>query len=213
MHLEPDQASTLLSDLLPPELWEISIWCLTHPVWGNLIQQPKQTKPGGLQEEPRSRVSNKYSEDVDHGDPRPHAEQQGHKTYKKLAIIGEGNGTPLQYLENPLDGGAWWAAVHGVARSRTRLSGFPFTFHFHALEKEMATNSSVFAWRIPGTAEPGGLPSMRSHRVGHDWSDLASKQAIAIIPPTIFSFLLCTGYSSRCFIDVKLINAHKNPTR
>ena len=77
---------------------------------------------------------------------------------------------PLQYscLENPTDGGAWWAAVHGVAKSRTRLSDFPFTFHFHALEKEMATHSSVLAWRIPGMEEPGGLPSMGSHRVGHN---------------------------------------------
>ena len=84
--------------------------------------------------------------------------------------LGEGNGTPLQYscLENPMDGGAWQAAVHGVAESRTRLSNFTFTFHFHALEKEMATHSSVLAWRIPGTGEPGGLPSMGSHRVGHD---------------------------------------------
>ena len=71
----------------------------------------------------------------------------------------EGNGTPLQYscLENPMDGGAWWAAVHGVARRRTRLSNLSFTFHFHALEKEMATHSSVLAWRIPGTGEPGAL--------------------------------------------------------
>ena len=84
--------------------------------------------------------------------------------------IGEGNGTPLQYscLENPMDGGAWWATVHGVAKSRTQLSDFPFTFHFHALEKEMETHSSVLALRIPGTGEPGGLPSMGSHRVGHD---------------------------------------------
>ena len=67
-----------------------------------------------------------------------------------------------------MDGGAWWAAVHGVAKSRTRLSNFTFTFHFHALEKEMATHSSVLAWRIPGTGERGGLPSMGSHRVGHD---------------------------------------------
>ena len=83
---------------------------------------------------------------------------------------GEGDGTPLQYscLENPMDGGAWWAAVHGVARSRTRLSNFPFISHFHALEEEMATHSSVLAWRIPGTEEPGGLPSMGSHRVKHD---------------------------------------------
>ena len=86
------------------------------------------------------------------------------------------NGTPLQYscLENPMDGGAWWAAVRGVAKSRTQLSNFTFTFHFHALEKEMATHSSVLAWRIPGTGEPGGLLSMGSHRVGHDWSDLAA---------------------------------------
>ena len=73
-----------------------------------------------------------------------------------------------------MDGGAWWAAVCGVARSRTRLSDFTFTFHFHALEKEMATHSSVLAWRIPGTGEPGGLPCMGSHRVGHDWSNLAA---------------------------------------
>ena len=81
-----------------------------------------------------------------------------------------GNGTPLQYscLESPMDGGAWWAAVHGVAEGQTQLSDFPFTFHFHALEKEMATHSSVLAWRIPGTGEPGGLPSMGSYRVGHD---------------------------------------------
>ena len=71
-------------------------------------------------------------------------------------------------LENPMDGGAWWAAVHEVARSRTALSDFTFTFHVHALEKEMATPSSVLAWRIPGTGEPGRSPSMGSHRVGHD---------------------------------------------
>ena len=84
--------------------------------------------------------------------------------------------SPLQYscLEYPMDGGAWWAAVHGVAKSLTWLRDFPFTFHFHALEKEMATHSSVLAWRIPGTEEPGGLPSMGSHRVGHDWSGLAA---------------------------------------
>ena len=83
---------------------------------------------------------------------------------------GEGNGTPLQYscLENPMDGGAWWAAVHGVAQSQIRLSGFTFTFHFHALEKEMATHSSVLSWRVPGTGEPGRLQSMESHKAGHD---------------------------------------------
>ena len=91
-------------------------------------------------------------------------------------MVGEGNGNPLQYscLENPMDREAWWAAVHGVARSRTRLSDFTLFFHFHALEKEMATHSSVLAWRIPGTGKPGGLPSMGLHRVGHDWSDLAA---------------------------------------
>ena len=76
--------------------------------------------------------------------------------------------TPVLLPQNTMDGGAWKAAVHGVAKSRTRLSDFTFTFHFHALEKEMAPHSSVLAWRIPGTAEPGGLLSMRSHRVRHD---------------------------------------------
>ena len=87
-----------------------------------------------------------------------------------VGIIRGGNGTPLQYscLENPMGRGAWKAAVHGVAESRTQLSDFSFTFHFHALEKEMAIHSSVLAWRIPGIGEPGVLPSMGSHRVGHD---------------------------------------------
>ena len=87
-----------------------------------------------------------------------------------LVYTSQGNGTPLQYscLENPMDGGAWKAAVHGVTKSQTRLSNFTFTFHFYALEKEMATHSSELAWRIPGTGELGGLPSMGSHRVGHD---------------------------------------------
>ena len=97
--------------------------------------------------------------------------------------IGEGTGDPLQYsfLENPMDGGAWWAAVHGVAKSWTRLCDFTFTFHFHALEKEMATHSSVLAWRIPGTGEPGGLPSMGLHRVGHDWFDLTAAADFTIL--------------------------------
>ena len=92
-----------------------------------------------------------------------------------LTVTPETNIFPLQFLptqysclENPMDGGAWWAAVHGVTKSLTRLSDFTLTFHFHALEKEMATHSSVLAWRIPGTAKPGGLPSMGSQRVGHD---------------------------------------------
>ena len=80
------------------------------------------------------------------------------------------DGTPLQYscLENPMDGGTWKAVVYGVAEGQTQLSDFTFTFHFHALEKEMATHSSALAWRIPGMGELGGLPSMGLHRVGHD---------------------------------------------
>ena len=81
----------------------------------------------------------------------------------------EGNGNPFQYsyLGNPMDGGAWWATVHGVLKSQIQLSDFTFTFHLHALEKEMATHSSVLAWRIPGMGEPGGLLSLGSHRVRH----------------------------------------------
>ena len=92
---------------------------------------------------------------------------------------GEGNGTPLQYscLENPIDGIAWWAAVHGIAKGQTQLSDFTFCFHFHPLEKEMATHSSILAWRIPGMGEPGGLLSMGLQRVGHDWSNLAAAAA------------------------------------
>ena len=81
--------------------------------------------------------------------------------------------------------GAWKAAVHGVAKSQIRLSDFTFTFHFHVLEKEMATHSSVLAWRIPGKGEPGGLPSMGSHRVGRDWSDLAA--AAELIEPSVYT--------------------------
>ena len=104
---------------------------------------------------------------------------EGFKLYSKVKE-GEGNGNPIQCscLENPMDGGAWWAAVHGVTKSRTRLSDFTFTFHFHALEKEMATHCSVLAWRIPGMGEPGGLPSVGSHRVRHNWSDLAAAAAV-----------------------------------
>ena len=114
-------------------------------------------------------------------------------------MVGKGNGNPLQYscLENPMDGGAWRAVACGVAKSRTRPSDFTFTFHFEALEKEMATHSSVLAWRIPGMGEPGGLLSMGSHGVGHDWSNLAAAAAAAaaahgclemglIIPDTVW---------------------------
>ena len=111
----------------------------------------------------------------------------GHGNYNNWAHVphyyGEGNGTPLQYscLENPMDGAVWWAAVHKVAKSRTRLSNFPFNFHFHALEMEMATHSSVLAWRILGTGEPGGPPSMGSCRFAHDWSDLAAAAAATLL--------------------------------
>ena len=127
---------------------------------------------------------------------------------KLLSLIrshfGEGNGTPLQYscLENPMDGGAWWAAVHGVAKSQTQLSNITFTFHFHALKKEMATYSSVLAWRIPATGEPGGLLSMGSHRVRHDWSDLAAAAAAAAVEPlgfSIYKLLLSTNSVSFTF--------------
>ena len=110
------------------------------------------------------------------------------------------NGTPLQHscLENPMDGGAWWAAVHGVAKSRIQLSDFTFTLHFPVLEKEMATHSGVLAWRIPGMGEPGGLLSMGSHRIGHNWSDLAAAAA------DIFKFyevqLINVFFYEQCFL-------------
>jgi len=115
---------------------------------------------------------------------------------------GEGNGTPLQYscLENPMDGGAWWAAVHGVAEGRTRLTDFTFTFHFHALEKEMATHSSVLVWRIPGTGEPGGLLSMGSQsqtRLKRLSSNSSSSVYISI---PIFQFILPLSSSNHKFI-------------
>ena len=118
-----------------------------------------------------------------------------------VASFREGNGTPLQYscLENPVDGGAWWAAVHGVAKSRTRLSDFTFTFHFHALEKEMATHSSILAWRIPGMGEPGGLPSMGLHRVRHDWSDLTAAAVASLFTDMAVS---AAFLRSMCFPEV-----------
>ena len=114
------------------------------------------------------------------------------ETVFERTCMGEGNGTPLQYscLDNPMGGGAWWAAVHGVAKSRTWLSDFTFTLHFPALEKEMATHSSVLAWRIPGKGEPGGLLSMGSHRVGDDWSDLAAAAAATPLLKVLFSIVL-----------------------
>ena len=131
---------------------------------------------------------------------------------------------PLQYscLENPMDGAAWKAAVHGVAKSRTRLNNFTFTFHFHALEKEMATHSSVLAWRIPGTGKPGGRPSMGSHRVGHDWSNLAAatkleSKARPLVSHTRWPWILSTQslltyqfsfYYSFCFLPLKTLLSH-----
>ena len=106
--------------------------------------------------------------------PQFHAVSCGSCITGRFCITGPSgggdNGTPLQYscLENPMDGGAWKAAVHWVTEGQTRLSDLTFTFHFPALEKEMATHSSVLTWRIPGTGEPGGLPSLGSHRVGHN---------------------------------------------
>ena len=134
---------------------------------------PWTEKPGGLQSMESRRVRNNLSTNP----PPPNQLYQHILCRFEIMMImilqqvtRDDNGTPLQYscLENPMDRGAWWAAVHRVAKSRTRLSDFTFTFHFHALEKEMATHSGVLAWRIPGMVEPGGLPSMGSHRVGHD---------------------------------------------
>ena len=96
-----------------------------------------------------------------------------------------------------MDGGAWWAAVYGVAKSQTRLNDFTFTFHFHALEKEMTTHFSVLAWRIPGTGEPGGLPSMGSHRVRHNWSDLAAAAERILI---LLVIVASGGYAWHCWL-------------
>ena len=131
-----------------------------------------------------------------------------------MRVVGEGNGTPLQYscLENPMDRGAWWAAVHGVPKSQTRLSDFTFTSHFHALEKEMATHSSVLAWRIPGTGEPGGLPSMGSHRVRHDWSDLAAAAAAMRVVKTDSSLYKSKKYQEeKNEVALNTFYSHKFP--
>ena len=103
-----------------------------------------------------------------------------------------------------MDGGAWWAAVHGVAKCPTRLSDFTLTFHCHALEKEMATHSSVLAWRIPGTGEPGGLPFMGLYRVGHDWSDLAVAAATASICIYIYPYIFLRG-ANKYFFDITMV--------
>ena len=113
----------------------------------------------------------------------------------------EGNGTPLQYscLENPMDGGEPGRLRSMWSLSRTWLSGFTFTFHFQVLEKEMATHSSVLAWRMPGRGEPGGLPSMGSHRVGHDWSDLAVAACIKQITNENLLHSTCWSWNSQFF--------------
>ena len=118
-----------------------------NPLQCSCLENPKDGKPSGLPSLGSHRVRHDWSDLA--------AAAAAHSN-------GEGNGNPLQYscLENPMDRGAWWAAVHGVTKSWTWLSDFTFTFHLHALEQEMATHSSVLAWRIPGTEEPGGLPSM-----------------------------------------------------
>ena len=99
-------------------------------------------------------------------------------TFSSAELSSAGDRLQCSCLENPTDGGAWWAAVHGVAESQTRLSGFTLTFHFPALEKELATHSSVLAWRIPGTAEPGGLPSVGSQKSRTRLTRLSSSRSV-----------------------------------
>ena len=115
----------------------------------------------------------------------------------------------------PMDGGAWWAAVHGVAKNRTRLRDFTFAFHFHALEKAMATPSRVLAWRIPGTGKPGGLPSGGSHRVGHNWSDLAAAAAASSLctcGPVVSSLCLSSyGPFSLDLGSTRIMSSSQNP--
>ena len=124
--------------------------------------------------------------------------------------MGVSNGNPLQCscLENPMGGGAWWAAVQGVTKSQRRLSDFTFTFHFHALESEMATHSSVLAWRIPGTGEPSGLLSLGSYRVGHDWIDLAAAEW-DLTPNEWWKVFVCSNKSAEtqvCPLQICLSN-------
>ena len=175
-------------------LWKIiCLWNSLTCIWG-LFSPPTPIIT--------SRVAGDFGESVPHVPPWPLPALSSYQGTKAPFVVnyrgepenqrqeetqkGKGNIWYLlvrrqwHRLENPMDWGAWKAAVHGVSKSRTRLSDFTFTFHFHALEKEMATHSSVLAWRIPGTGEPGRLPSMGSHRVGHDWSDLAAAAAAVV---------------------------------
>ena len=127
-----------------------------------------------------------------------------------VKFIEEGKDNPLQYsgLGNPMDRGAWWVTVHGVARSRTWLSNFTFTFHFHVLEKEMAAHSSVLAWRIPGTGEPGGLQSMGSHRARHErlkWlSRNSSSSRHLFIPSVIQRWFSSMLFSHHNFVFLRV---------
>ena len=157
-------------------------FCLAEPpARGILVPRPgiERAPPAvemqSLNRSPRQAVFTGCHPSCWHGDQpifggSPTLETHSQKSHAALILPTGDHGSPLQYScpENPMNGGAWWAVVHGVAKSRTQLSDFIFTFHFPALEKEMATHSSVLAWRIPGTGEPGGLPSMGSHRVGRD---------------------------------------------
>ena len=112
-----------------------------------------------------------------------------------------------------MDKGAWKAAVHGVTKSQTRLSNITFTFHLHALEKEMATHSSVLAWRIPGIGEPDGLPSMRSHRVGHDWSDLAAADLVMRHKITVdMARVVGLAYPGCVLVPFQTVMTLSNPT-
>ena len=126
-------------------------------------------------------------------------------TWKPLLTLAMATNSSTLAWKISWDRGAWWAAVHGVAKSGTRLNDFTFTFHFHALEKEMAAHSSVLAWKIPGMAEPGGLPSMGLHRVIHDWSELvapAKRFNIHIMFKLIINTKLFNSYGIQSLFDI-----------
>ena len=163
-----------------PRSSEVSVVRILHPEWMFSLTKTRKwalLKLSQVPLEPRDQpLCGNYLLHNTH-DLMQSSQQLWREISHPLTLFdGEGTGNPLQYscLENPMDSGAWEAVVHGVAKSQTWLSDFAFTFHFPALEKEMATHSSVLAWRIPGTGKPGGLPSLGSHRVGHDWSDSAA---------------------------------------